>query len=111
MAEALEIDLPPISEDAPCGPDLDMDGDLAFMNFTAAYEGLLPTTSFFEFERSSIEFPAAFAAAAPLRKRTQDLRLILLVARLRILNRDLYGFASEVAEASWLLVNRWDEVH
>ena len=80
------------------------------MNFLAAYEGQLPD-SFFSFDRKTIEFPAAFAAAATLRKRTQDLRLILIVAKLAVLNRDFYGFAREIAEIAWLLRNRWDEVH
>jgi len=110
MTETLQIELPPISEDAPCGPDLDMDGDMAFMNFTASIEGQLPD-SYFDFDRASIDFKTALATAAELGKRTQDLRLVLLSAKLSILNRDLYAFADRVAEATWLLQNRWDEVH
>jgi type VI secretion system protein ImpA len=109
MAES-EMELAPISPEAPCGPDLDAEGDLEFMNFLAAYEGQLPD-SYFSFDRKTIDFPAAFAAAAALRKRTQDLRLILVVAKLAALNRDFYGFAREVAEIAWLLQNRWDGVH
>ena len=111
MAETLEIDLPPISEDAPCGPDLDMDGDMAFMNFAASVEGALPSESFFSFDRTSIDFKAALATVAELKKRTQDLRLILLAAKLSALNLDFYAFAREVAEMAWLLQNRWEEVH
>ncbi len=110
MAETFELELAPISEEAPCGPDLDAEGDLEFMNFLAATEGQLPS-SFFDFERKYIDFAAAFASAATLRKRTQDLRLILTVAKLAALNRDFYGFAREVAEIAWLLRNRWDDVH
>jgi type VI secretion system protein ImpA len=110
MAETIEPELAPISEEAPCGPDLDAEGDLDFMNFLAAYEGQLPD-SFFKFERKDIDFPAAFSAAAGLRKRTQDLRLILMVAKLAVLNRDFYTFAREVGEIAWLLKNRWEDVH
>src|SRR5579863_6002374 len=110
MAETIEPELPPISPEAPCGPDLDTEGDLEFMNFLAAYEGQLPN-SYFNFDRKDIDFAAAFAAAAGLRKRTQDLRLILVVAKLAALNRDFYAFAREVAEIAWLLKNRWDDVH
>jgi type VI secretion system protein ImpA len=110
MAETFEVELAPISDEAPCGPDLDAEGDAEFMNFLAAYEGQLPD-SYFSFDRKNIDFPAAFAAAAELRKRTQDLRLTIIVAKLAILNRDFYGFAREVAEAAWLLKNRWDDVH
>ena len=35
----------PVSEAAPCGPDLDFDGDLDFMNYLARAEGLLPASS------------------------------------------------------------------
>ena len=111
MTEALEVELPPISEDAPCGPDLDMEGDPEFMNFFAEFEGLLPRESFFAFESKSVDFPAGLAAIAKLRKRTHDLRLNLMAAKLLVLNRDFYGFAREVAEIAWLLANRWDEVH
>jgi type VI secretion system protein ImpA len=111
MAETLDIALPPISEDAPCGPDLDMEGDMAFMNFTASIEGQLPDSYFDFVEDPKIDFRAALATAAELKKRTQDLRLILLAAKLCVLNRDFYGFAQELAEAAWLLQNRWDEVH
>ena len=109
MAEN-EIQLAPISEEAPCGPDLDLEGDPGFMNFLATYEGQLPA-SFFSFERKDIDFNAAFATATELRKRTQDLRVILLVAKLAVLNRDFYRFAQEVGEVAWLLAHRWDEVH
>ncbi len=109
MAET-ELELAPISPEAPCGPDLDAMGDLEFMNFLGAVDSQLPG-SYFSFDRKTIDFPAAFAGAAALKKKTQDLRLILLVAKLAILNRDFYRFAREVAEIAWLLANRWDEVH
>ncbi|MDE3175758.1 MAG: type VI secretion system ImpA family N-terminal domain-containing protein [Pseudomonadota bacterium] len=108
MTESLTI--APISPEEPCGPDLDLTGDPDFMNFLAATEGLLPA-SFFDFERKSIDFPAAFAVAAQLRKRTHDLRLVLLVAKLAVLNRDFYGFARAVAEIAALLSQYWDEAH
>jgi len=111
MAEIPQFELPPISQDAPCGPDLDMEGDMGFMNFTASVEGQLPNSYFDFIADPNIDFRAALATAAELRKRTQDLRLILLAAKLSILNRDFYAFAQGVAEAAWLLQNRWDEVH
>ena len=92
------------------GPISTLEGDREFMNYLAAYEGQLPD-SFFSFDRKSLDFQAAFAAGATLRKRTQDLRLSLLAAKLSVLNRDFYGFAREVAEVAWLLTNRWDDVH
>ena len=111
MAEIADIDLAPISDEAPCGPDLDAAGDLDFMNFLAANEGQLPEFLLrFRPQRRST-FPPPSRRAAELKKRTQDLRLILLVAKLAVLNRDFYRFAQEVAEIAWLLANRWDSVH
>ena len=108
MTESLQIE--PIAPEAPCGPDLDLAGDPEFMNFFAAVEGQLPV-SFFSFDRKTIDFPAAFATAAQLRKRTHDLRLVLLVTKLAILNRDFAGFVRGVAETAALLSQYWDEVH
>jgi len=102
--------LDPISADAPCGPDLDLEGDPDFLNFMAATEGQLPA-SFFSFDRKSIDFPAAFAAAEPLLKRTHDVRLYALLAKLAILNRDLAGFGAWMVTIASLLEQRWDEVH
>ena len=57
----------PISTEDPCGPDLE--DDLDFMNATARLEVALPASYFrrdddgrqVAFDRTSIEFPAAFA--------------------------------------------------
>jgi type VI secretion system protein ImpA len=110
MAQPYEPHLAPLSPDAPCGPDLDLEGDPDFMNFLAAIEGQLPA-SYFAFDRKTIDFPVAFAAAAGLKTRTHDLRLMLVVAKLAILNRDFYSFAREVTDIAWALTNFWDEVH
>ena len=110
MAQSYEPHLAPISPDAPCGPDLDLEGDPAFMNFLAAIEGQFPD-SYFAFERKSIDFSAALATAAELKTRTHDLRLMLVVAKLAVLNRDFFGFAREVADIAWALSNNWDDVH
>src|SRR5271166_3138500 len=78
--------LAPVSPDNPCGPDLDLEGDAEFLNFFAATEGLLPA-QFYSFNRESIDFPAAFQATDKLIKRTLDIRLIALAAKLSILSR------------------------
>ena len=76
----------------------------------AAYEGVLPS-SFFAFDRKSIDFAAAFAAAEPLLKRTHDIRLYALLAKLSILNRDIEGFARWIATIEALLSAYWADVH
>ena len=106
--DALTVE--PIAADAPCGPDLDLEGDSDFLNFMAAYEGQLPS-SFFAFDRKSIDFPAAFAAAEPLVKRTHDVRLYVLLAKLAILNRDVEGFSRWVLTIEALLGAYWADVH
>jgi type VI secretion system protein ImpA len=97
--------LPVVSQDDPCGPDLE--GDAGFMNFLAATEGLLPA-SYYAFSRASIDFPAAFQTAEQLLKRTLDIRLLALMAKLSILNRDVAGFAHRLGNMAWLVREHWE---
>jgi type VI secretion system protein ImpA len=99
--------LPLVSEDDPCGPDLDLEGDPQFMNFIAATEGQLPA-SYYAFNRASIDFPAALQTAEKLLKRTLDLRLLALMAKLSILNRDVAGFAQRLGNIAWLVSQHWE---
>ena len=98
--------LPLVSEDDPCGPDLDLEGDADFMNFIATTEGQLPA-SYYAFNRASIDFSAASQAAEKLLKRTLDLRLLALMAKLSILNRDVAGFAQRLGNVAWLVREHW----
>jgi type VI secretion system protein ImpA len=102
--------LTPVSQDDPCGPDLDLEGDAEFLNFLAATEGLLPT-SFYDFKRESVDFPAVLKSAEKLLTRTLDIRLLTLLAKLSILNRDVAGFARWVGGVDWLLRAHWDLAH
>jgi type VI secretion system protein ImpA len=99
--------VPLVSEEDPCGPDLDLEGDTAFMNFIAATEGQLPA-SYYAFNRASIDFSVASQAAEKLLKRTLDLRLLVLMAKLAILNRDLAGFAQRLGNVAWLVSEHWE---
>lgn len=99
--------LPLVSEDDPCGPDLDLEGDTELMNFIAATEGQLPA-SYYAFNRASIDFAAASQAAEKLLKRTLDLRLLALMAKLAILNRDIAGFAQRLGHVAWLVSEHWE---
>ncbi len=106
----------PVSDQEPCGPDLDLAGDPEYMNFVARTEGLLPATYFSgpegkPFDRTTIDFAAEFTTAAPLLDRTRDIRLLALLAKLFILNRDLTGFAACIGLTDTLLNERWDDVH
>jgi type VI secretion system protein ImpA len=104
----------PISEGEPCGPDLDLAGDPDYMNFVVGMENSLPSTFFkddkpFTFERSKIA--EVFAAMRPLFEQTRDIRLIVLLAKLSILNRDLAEFETAIHAVQQLLTERWETVH
>jgi type VI secretion system protein ImpA len=99
--------LPLVSDDDPCGPDLDLEGDTEFMNFIAATEGQLPA-SYYAFNRASIDFSGALQGAEKLLKRTLDLRLLVLMAKLSILNRDVTGFAQRLGNVAWLVKEHWE---
>ena len=110
----------PVSAEEPCGPDLELGGDLDYMNFIAGAEGLLPRSYFGKdqagnegrpFDRNSINFDAQFAAAQPFLEKTRDLRLLGILAKFSILNRDLTGFIACIRAISALLSDHWDEVH
>lgn len=107
----------PVSADEPCGPDLEDDPD--FMNATARLEVALPVSYFrrdddgrqVAFDRASIEFPPAFAELGKLLERSRDLRILVLAAKLTILNRDVPGFTASLSAMADLLGNYWEEVH
>lgn len=106
----------PLSETNPCGPDLDMEGDGDYLNFFASAENILPS-SFFSpedgrpFDRATIDLSGQLDAMKPLLERTRDLRLLILRARLFVLNRDLGGFAVVVAAIAEWLEKFWDAIH
>jgi type VI secretion system protein ImpA len=102
--------LAPISAGAPCGPDLDLAGDGEFMNYLAGAEGHLPS-SYFAFDRKLVDFAALSTDAHKLLERTHDIRLLALLAKLAILNRDLKGFSFWLSETARLVDEYWDEVH
>jgi type VI secretion system protein ImpA len=106
--------LSPIFPDDPCGPDLDLAGDGAFLNFVASTEVLLSfkePKDFYEFKRDAVDFPASLETVDALLKQTLDIRLLVLGARLSILNRDVGGFSKRVEQVAWLIGTFWDEAH
>ena len=105
-----EADMATGSGAAPCGPDLDALGDEDYLNFLARVEGVLPPV-FAAFDRSTIDFAAEAKAGAALMQRSRDLRVMVLLAKLRVLDRDLEGFAGLVTAMADLLERQWTEVH
>ncbi len=106
----------PLSEDDPCGPDLDLAGDADYLNFFAQAEGMLPSSFFSSddgkpFDRASIDLRSQVDAITPLWDRSRDLRLLVMRARLLILDRDLGGFATAIAAIAQWLERFRDDVH
>jgi type VI secretion system protein ImpA len=116
----LELLVKPISGEDPCGPDLDSEGDLDYLNFFASAESLLPR-SYLEvkdtegnnkrFDPNSIDLNAQLETVRPLLGRTRDLRLIVFLAKISILGRDLAGFATCLEAIAVLLDQYWTAVH
>lgn len=102
----------PVSAEAPCGPDLDQSGDFDFLSFVNVAEGTLPESyARFAANRDGYDFKPLMAAAPGLLERSRDLRVIVLVAKLSILDRDLPSFVSLVEAVAALLDTQWDHVH
>ena len=106
----------PFSSTDPCGPDLDMEADADYLNFFAGVEGVLPTTFFSvedgsPFDRSTVNIKGQLDAMKPFLQRTRDIRLLILQARLSILNKDLRGFALNLAATAYWLDKFWNDVH
>ncbi|MDR7040136.1 type VI secretion system protein ImpA [Methylobacterium sp. BE186] len=109
----------PLSADAPCGPDLDLEGDADFMQLMARVEYVLPAAFLKrneegmveQFDRSSIDFKAEFAALNGLLKRTRDLRLLTFAGRLLALDRNLADCVRCLDLIATLLRDQWDSVH
>ncbi|WP_294541195.1 type VI secretion system ImpA family N-terminal domain-containing protein [uncultured Rhodoblastus sp.] len=110
----------PISSESACGPDLDLEGDADFMNFLARAEGILPGTFFKRdadgererpFERGALNFQAEIAAARQLLQRTRDIRVLVVLAKLAALDRNLPDLVDSVDTLARLLDARWEEIN
>jgi type VI secretion system protein ImpA len=113
----------PVSSAEPCGPDLDLEDDDAYMNFMSATEMALPEeyfvvdhlarrVPFHQYDRfQDLNLKERLAAAAGLLDRTRDLRLLFLVAKLQILDKSLAEFQTTVEAMAVLLETYWDELN
>ena len=100
----------PVSEEAPCGPDLNVSGDTDYLLFRAQVEGQLPR-SYFSFDPKSLDIKADVAGALQLLERSRDLEIMVLVERLLALDQDLDGFVAALEAITGVLETRWDDVH
>lgn len=109
-------DPPAISAEESCGPDLSLANDYVFMNYLARAEGLLPASFYSKvdgspFDRSRVDFPGEVKLAAPLLKRTHDLRLLTILAKFHALDRDLPKAVDAIEVIANVLELFWDNVH
>lgn len=115
----------PVSDDAPCGPDLEQTDDGPFIDYYYEAESRMPERYFTPgiksktdafspgtlFDRSSISHKDENEQITKLLKRSRDLRLLSLLARFMILAGRLKEFSHAVAGIADLLEAFPVEVH
>lgn len=105
-----------ISDDEPCGPDLDESGDDAYLNYVLPAADRLPARFYDRetgapFDRASIDLKSEVAIISGLLERSRDLRLLALDARFQCLAGQIAGFGECLHAMAGLLETRWDQVH
>lgn len=100
----------PLGDEQPCGPDLDMEFDLDFMNFVAEIDGTIPTR-YFGWDPAALDFQKYYDLIGEFLQRTRDIRILVPLAKLRILQSDIAGFAETLEAIHTLLRERWNDVH
>ncbi len=114
----------PISEEEPCGPDLDATDDDAFLDYVFGAEDKFPERYFTPglkkdgegtddqlFDPRSIDIAAEKAQIDTLLARTRDVRLLVMLARFQVLAGRLTGFADVLAAIAGLLETFPLDVH
>ncbi len=106
----------PISDDAPCGPDLEADGDDGFVDYYYEAMARLPeryidTTTGETFNRKNLDLKAETKAIGELLTRSRDLRLFVLEAQFQVLAGQFSGFVDCVVACARFLEEQFDHVH
>ncbi len=108
--------LEPLSDEEPCGPDLDEEGDDDFINYTFGAEDRLPTR-FFEadsgapFDKSTIDLKSEIKQITNLLNTSRDLRLLSLDARFNCLSGNIIGFSEAIQASAQLIDKFWENIH
>ncbi len=115
--------LQPVTESAPCGPDLEAEGDDAFIDYYYEAEARLPERYVIPgmagvqgsadrvFDPKSINLRAEAQAISALLRRSRDLRLLSLLARFQILAAKPAEFANTLEAMAALLAQWPDALH
>ncbi len=115
----------PVSDDAPCGPNLEATDDAAFVDYYFEAESRMPERYFVPgikdpdddytpgtlFDPKSIAHAEEKKTITALLKRSRDARLLSLLARMMILAGRLPDFADAVEGLAILLETRPDDAH
>lgn len=112
----------PASQEPPCGPDLELAEDPAFLDYYYEAEGRLPERYFTPgstadnsedrlFDPRSINLPAEEKTIMALLARSRDVRLVSLLARFQVLAGRLKEFSVSVGLMADLLSQWPDSVH
>ncbi len=113
MATLFEIVSKPVSDDQPCGPDLEMNEDKAYWLTIGRVEPALPKSleEYEKFQGRGMPIADEISALTGVLERSHDLKLLSLIARLRILSQNLDGFIDAIEAINYLVQNRWEQVH
>ena len=115
----------PVSEDAPCGADLERTDDGPFLDYYFEAESRLPERFFTPavesggkvvkaaelFDRKTVDLKAETAEITKLSQRTRDIRLLSLLVRWSILAGKLPEFASALEATADVLETFPDDAH
>ncbi|RJE81926.1 type VI secretion system protein TssA [Paracoccus onubensis] len=115
--------LEPISEENPCGPDLEREDDSEFVEYYFEAEARMPERYFtpgneqngmedqlFD-ARKEFDLPVEKATIGRLLGRSRDLRLMSLLARFQILGGSLGEFADTIEDIAAMMAQWPDDLH
>lgn len=106
----------PVSDEEPCGPDLEEAGDEAFEDYVFGADDRLPANYYDQskralFDRTSINLAEETEEIAALLSRTRDVRLLTLEARFQILAGNIPQFCDCIEALAHLLEQFWPHIH
>ena len=104
----------PINDAEPCGEDLELLGDDAYIDYY--YDALARVPERFlvdgqPFDRKDIDVKSESKEIEALLKTTYDLRLLGLDAKFQALSGSIKAFSESVCSMDFLLSEYWDDVH
>jgi type VI secretion system protein ImpA len=108
--------LEPISEQEPCGPDLDEVGDDKYLNYVLPAANRIPERYYRAdndkpIERGDIKLKAEVEEIGTLLQATRDIRLLCIEARFQSFAGDLAGFADCIQAIAEMVERFWEDVH